>query len=542
MAIEREPNQAPVNVPRATRTCLLAIVTVLAAAAPWFNVPIDRADTAGMLSHLHTFFVGGDLLYDDEYDRLGMSPLFAFVTSNDLVSNHWPIGATWLQAPGYLLGIVASFVLAGLGVGAPNTLGLVVVLGVRAIAMLVLAAFVWTVHRMLAPSIGRGPATLCAGTCTVGTPLLYYASEAAMRPHLFGAAVTLAIVVIWFRRSERASEIACVAALAGLATCVRPQLAFVWLLAAELAWHTHQRARNLMIAFGCALPWALVNPRLQAFLYGADAMQYARPVHHHVVAFLGSPYHGVLVWSPVIMLGVGGLALATARRERGAWLLIAIVLGQIWMDSGQLSIEPFAVLGTRTWGGGTSFGPRKLVDILPLLLPGIPALVRAFGSRSRGLAWLAAVLSVPTMVLYLAAFVDPDRTTGGVHDWGSLWGTAAMAFDPAAWRRCLEARAMPLLVPLVVTAVVSLPLWSVGAWATRTLRQSHAVASAWLLITLAGAAFVHLWLFWLVYRTDATREREAERMLDARLRYTPSHVEAVAAVPDVEARIGAVAE
>ena len=78
------------------RRAWLVVLALCALTAPWWNIPRDQADSAGMLAHLHALFVDADLLFDDDYAALGMSPLFAFVTDEGVVSNHWPAGASWL--------------------------------------------------------------------------------------------------------------------------------------------------------------------------------------------------------------------------------------------------------------------------------------------------------------------------------------------------------------------------------------------------------------------------------------------------------------
>src|SRR5690606_15216037 len=80
---------------------VLAAIALSIFATPVCQIPQDNADGAGMVAHLRGFFRDGDLLYDDDYRALQMSPLFAFVGREGWVSNHWPVGATWLQAPGF---------------------------------------------------------------------------------------------------------------------------------------------------------------------------------------------------------------------------------------------------------------------------------------------------------------------------------------------------------------------------------------------------------------------------------------------------------
>ncbi|MCH9681652.1 MAG: hypothetical protein K0V04_09480, partial [Deltaproteobacteria bacterium] len=297
---------------------VLVALTVLALAAPWWNIPGDQADSAGMLAHLHALFVDADLLYDDEYAALRMSPLFAFVTDEGVVSNHWPAGATWLQAPGYGLGIVGAKLSAALGVGKGSSLGGVVVLGVRTWAVLVLLGLAYAVARLVAATMpeddagARRAGWVTAAVMVVGTPLLYYATEAPLRPHLWGAVSCLAAVALWWRAdwgAPRARTIALASAV-GLATYVRPQLGPLVLLVAHDAWGGPRRWHRMALGAAVFVPWPLLHLRTQYWMYGDQLADYAGSVSHHLGALLGSTHHGVVPWCPVLVLGAVALVLA----------------------------------------------------------------------------------------------------------------------------------------------------------------------------------------------------------------------------------------
>lgn len=508
-----------------------------AVAAPWFNIPRDQADSAGMLAHLHGHFVGGDLLYDDEYAALGMSPLFAFVTDEGVVSNHWPTGATWLQAPGYGLGILAARVLEALDVGRANPLGVVPLLGVRAWAMVVLVGCALAMYRWFRRAGGSASAGWVGTACVVlGTPLFHYASEAPLRPHLWGFAATLAFTVLWAhpRLAERTPlhaagpRAVALGALAGLAVAIRPQLAPLLLLVVHDAWGDRDgRWRRIGIGVLAFAAWPLLHFRVQLWMYGPELLEYGRPVTHHFAAFMLSPHHGVLTWCPLLGLALLAVVLAPAAKQRGAVLVALIVAHQLWLDSGMRDIEPYRVLGTRTWAGGTSFGPRKLVDVLPLLLPAATWLVEV-ARRRRVLPWLAALalaLATPTVLLHAAAFVAPEATTGAILDARGLVEVLGLAFDGEAWAAALEQRHLPIAVPLVVGGVVALPLAlalhrvAAGARALEPLPALQVLAAA----VLVAATLAHLWSTVLQVRSDAILADDRDRMELARTRMHPAH-------------------
>lgn len=536
---------------------LLALCTL---AAPWWNVPRDGADSAGMLAHLHAFFVDADLLYDDEYAALGMSPLFAFVTDEGVVSNHWPAGATWLQAPGWALGWLAARGLAALGVGRGDPLGVVAVLGLRAWAMLALAAIAWGVARLVARAQddagtpgARRAGWGVAAAFVLGTPLYHYAAESPLRPHLWGAGLVLALVALWGRPalgSPRSRTLA-LALLAGMATYVRPQLGPLVLLVAHDAWLGARsgpaRVRGLLLGGLVFGAFVLAHLRVQRWMYGEQLGDYAGSVTHHLAAFLASTHHGVLPWCPVLAVALVAMLRAAALRERGAWILLGLVAWQLWLDSGMRAIEPRAVLGTRTWSGGLAFGPRKLVDVLPLALPAVASLVAAARRRGLGgvLAAVAALACVPTLLLHASAWLDPDATTGGIMGAAEYRAALARPLSAAAWERAWAQRSVPVAVPAIVTLVVVLPTLLVGAAARRALRRRGASEDPLRPAGVVAAACLlglHGWLAVLLLRSDLAREDDPQRMLDAAARMTPEHYATVRRIQahhaELRARLG----
>lgn len=537
------------------------MLLLVALAAPWTRIPSDNADGAGMLAHLHALFEARELLYDDEYARLGMSPLFAFVTEAGLVSNHWPIGASFVQAPGWLLGRGAGEQLVGASVSDHAATWVIPLLGLRAWAILVMVALVLGVHRWLRARSSGGVASLATLALALGTPLLYYATEAPMRPHLWGALIGTIAVARWFDAVALASREPTAArargawpaielgAWLGLATAIRPQLAPLvvlvaherWLATAGLATPARVRrwlAQGLLAALAW-LPWALLNLRMQAWMYG-DLSRYGGEVSHHLRAFMLSTHHGALVWCPVLVVGLLGLAIGLARRRPGAGLLLALLALQIWLDAGSREITPFSVLGTRTWTGGTAFGPRKLLDAIGLLLPAAIWLhewlaelepgERAKWQRRLALVTVASV--IPTALLHVAAWLDP-RVTSEVMDGERLLIAMALPFDPHAWTAAFAGRELPLRVTATVAGVVALPLAATQVVLQRRMPSGERRRTPMVLalgVAVAGV-LAQLWIAWLIARTDAMVAAHPQRMVEVGARMAGPHRAVVAAIP-----------
>lgn len=540
------------------------LVVLLAISAPWLNVPVDNADSAGMQAHLHALFEARDLLYDDEYAALHMSPLFAFVTERGVVSNHWPIGASFLQAPGWLLGRLAGLSLVGEGVSRRAAAWTVPLLGLRCWAILVLVWIASVTHRWLRARVGAPMATWAVAGFVVGTPLLYYAIESPLRPHLWGACVVALLAMRWFEAIEHArgsSRTSLELAMwAGLATAIRPQLAMLALLVAHERWVAsaglEPRARLwLLVRHGSASAlvfaiWPLLILRMQLWMYGGLG-DYAGEVSHHLRAFLLSTHHGALVWCPVLVLGLLGLAIGLASRRRGAGVLLLILAAQIWLDAGTREIEPYAVLGTRTWTGGTAFGPRKLLDVVPLMLPGVVWLSAWLGEqpereRTRWLRRLGGVAGLSlaiTLSLLLGALVDP-AVCSTVLDGERLIIALTLGLDPANWAQAFEQRALPDAVTARVILIVGVPLASLVTL-SRMCGETERAESAkpsngwpWIAVLIYGLC-AHAWTVALERRSAALLDADPQRMARAAADMHPWHEATVAQIPQQHALLRA---
>ena len=536
--------------------------------APWVNVPADNADGAGMQAHLHAIFEAGDLLYDDEYAALRMSALFAFVTEQGVVSNHWPAGASFVQAPGWLLGRLAGVSMLGDGVSPRAATWTLPLLGLRCWALLV---WVWLgvrVHRWLSTRIERSASLVASAALLLGTPALAYAAEYPIRPHLWGTVAVAIATMRWFdalefaeddpqRAARRWSTPLELAVWVGLATAIRPQLAPLALLVAHerfVALREHslgERAKLIALhGLGAAAVfsvWPALVVRMQVWMYGGVG-DYGGEVSHHLKAFMLSTHHGALLWCPVLVIALLGVAIGVAERQRGALLVLGLIALQIWLDAGTREIEPYRVLGTRTWTGGTSFGPRKLLDAMPLMLPGAIWISRWIAGQEpleaakwrRRLGAATGLAILPTLLLLAGAFVD-HRVCSTVLDPERFAIASTLGFDPDNWAMAWAERGLPAKVALRVGAVVGIPLASLvvitlaaqrGSTGRGAGAEAYAPRRPWaaLLLVVYGLG-AHLWLARLETQSEALLAADPQRMTRAAEQLNPWHEALVSEIP-----------
>jgi hypothetical protein len=154
-------------------------------------------------------------------------------------------------------------------------------------------------------------------------------------------------------------------ALAGAVT-MRPTNAVALLLGTILVlWKTSRRTSVVYVVGVLAVfvPWALVT----LHYYGTLLQPYDRATKlglpstffESVAAQLVSPSRGLLVFSPIVLVGLAGLLIARRRKS----LTPLDVLSAVAIPCYLIAIALFPV-----WWAGTSFGPRFMTETLPFFL------------------------------------------------------------------------------------------------------------------------------------------------------------------------------
>jgi hypothetical protein len=225
----------------------------------------------------------------------------------------------------------------------------------------------------------------------------------------------LAAAVLLLSRNAEGSGLRS-AAMAGaalaLALTARPQIApAVAVLLCGTAWRLKPRSAVLVFAIVGAAAGALAMVNMRWFGHplgalpllssaNADIHQTGRSFVLHADGYLGlliSPSRGLLVFSPVVLVALAGTRAAIRRGASHVelWCLLA-------------AVAQFLVYGSYSvWWGGHTFGPRYLIDVLPMLVP-LGALALA---RPRSFVWndLAAVaLGWSILVAATGAFCYPN--------------------------------------------------------------------------------------------------------------------------------------
>ncbi len=280
-------------------------------------------------------------------------------------------------------------------------------------------AVVWPVRSLLGPSgldmavgvtwaLGAGLAALAfralvrrlvpgasgfwAPAFLAGTYLFPYAADSFVEPFCAAGLAAGAALALAETLSPRR------AALAALAWCSAALLKPVlWLLAPILilgillrSGSERERVRCALVALGAetallALALAVNVMRSGSAAeagYGSQMFAFTTPFFTGLFGLLVSPGRGLLFFAPVLLaavLGVRRLSPAALPLLPGAGLLLVFVMARWW-----------------GWNGGSAWGPRLVLPVLPLLVA--PA-VLAPRKLAAGLLGLGMLLNLPGVLV-----------------------------------------------------------------------------------------------------------------------------------------------
>jgi hypothetical protein len=132
--------------------------------------------------------------------------------------------------------------------------------------------------------------------------------------------------------------------------------------------------------------------------YGAEAsLFFPQQMWKTVPALLLSPDKGILLFSPVLLLGLFGFRAFFRQAAREAALCVAIV-----------AVGFLITASWHSWGGGWSWGPRLLVPILPVAFLAAGFSVDRIG-QSRGYALPAALTALSILVQVPSVLINDQE-------------------------------------------------------------------------------------------------------------------------------------
>jgi hypothetical protein len=357
-------------------------------------------------SYLRSVFFDRDILLVNEFNDMELLPLSRHVSATGLEGNPVAIGTSLLLLPFYAMAFLADRIgaLAGFNLGDDGYRGVYAcVFPFGSLFYGCLTGLM--ILAMVRKRFGQEYAVVALLQIMLGTPFLFYLAVHHQVSHLCSAfSVTLFLYAFETMRddsglADRYSPFFVLGAFSGIAILTRTQDGLFWIipfcyLLFRLRRSGHYRrilgqgVSFLAGAVVAASPqltlWKIMHGR---WIHAPEAanINFFQP---HFVEVLTSSYHGLLVWSPVILLSVIGLVLlARDDAGRGIPLLLAVLLQLVISGS------------MRMWWEGASFGLRLFVNCTPIFCLGLAAAYTRF--RASWVRWLGGLFVFWTFLLYL---------------------------------------------------------------------------------------------------------------------------------------------
>jgi len=375
--------------------------------------PVVEGDGVSYYSWQHTLLADHDLDFANEYQ----AAFAAHVTVNSEhlttqigtghLANFFPIGPALLAAPAYL----GALALAPSGrplFGPPFTWSF-------ALASLAFGLLALALAYRLAVRLGlaRPAALVGVVTAAVATPFAYYLLYEPSYSHTFSAFAVGLFLWAWWRGREARGVLGWLVLgfVGGLMALVRfqdgPLLAIALLDLPRARW------RVLLLLPGALLAFA---PQLLAdlYLFGTwlpqrPAGQDLQPLPGHYLDVLFSTWHGLVTWSPIVLVAAVGIALLRRPAFQAASAYAFLV---------ELALNGAAP----DWWGGYALGARRFLDLTPFVAVGLAVLA---GRLPGWLAWLGAAVFAGWNLLLVADLtyvIRADRDPGAL---GLLAGQVA---------------------------------------------------------------------------------------------------------------------
>jgi hypothetical protein len=442
-----------------------ALVVLFLLTLPLIN-PWVRGDGVGYYAYVRSMLIEGHLNFEQDWlaantsFRLGrtddegrLKP--AEYTSTHHLDNHFSVGPAILWSP--------FFLTAHLGVLAANRLGAHIPADGFSRPYLIAMAFATALYGFLGLYLSFRLSCVyfeesCAFLATIGiwfaSSLLVYMYFNPSWSHAHSAFATALFVWYWHRTRQGRTwqQWVIIALLAGLMLDVYyPNFVFLLLplLEALRAYGRHFRGprearTGLVPLFAAHVLFVLAtlmafSPTLvtRKIIYGSpwssgyeslDTWHWTSPVLGQV---LFSSDHGLLVWTPILLPAVLGLALLRRRDSELGDGLIATFLAFYYLISSYSS-----------WDGLSSFGNRFFVSLTPVFVIGLAAMMDGLAKRFPRRRAAAPVLAGATAVLIL-------WNLGFIFQWGTH---LVPARGPISWREMASNQFT--VVPLRITRSV----------------------------------------------------------------------------------------
>ena len=379
-------------------------------------------------AYARSIIFDGDLHLEDDMElAYNITPAYDFAgagfeeigTRTGRVDSPFAIGAGLLWIPWFALiyGLAQLATLFGIGPTPLTGFEWPFVWSMATVTAIYGWLSIFVAYRLVQEWASRRTAFLAAAVLMFVTPLWYYGFHEPFYAHP-ASAMTVALFVATWWRAVRDNDLSSNAALqlgalGGLTALVRWQnLAYMVLPLSTTLWagwrawkatdqrRLHTLTRYLLVIVVAALVvfspqmavWTLFYGRPWVIPQGTDFLDPRALWLPHVLL---SPFHGLLLWMPVVIPALIGLIVLGRKNPELGWPLAVAFLLQIFINS-----------CVRDWFAGGGYGGRRFTNTLIILLIGYAMLLTRRGVQRTGAIALGGLLVLHQWVILRYGFAE----------------------------------------------------------------------------------------------------------------------------------------
>jgi hypothetical protein len=234
--------------------------------------------------------------------------------------------------------------------------------------------------------------SLAVTIATAGaTNLLFYGSLDTVNSHGVSFFVSVVFLTFLFQYQKRWFLIGC---SLGLVTLVRTQDIIIGLLIIPFLQikYIHHFVLGVLLGFLPQLiAWQLLYGKfwVSPYISGTEGFHFLQP---HLAGVLFSLQNGLVLWTPVVLLGFTGLWI---KRDRLPLKLMSVIF----------LIQLYLVACWSTWWQGASYSGRMFVSMLPLVAFGLANLFTALQIRRFRNITLYLSIALPLCIINLLLII-----------------------------------------------------------------------------------------------------------------------------------------
>ena len=351
-----------------------------------------------------------DLHFRNEYVRMyglrGGEPDTDWIyseTPTGHVRNLMPVGPAILWAPLFLLVAAATFVMNALGLSYPlDGFGRLFQATAGLSGVIAATVGVWLTFKACAEYVSTRAAIWGSLTVWLASSAVYYS---VISPTYSHAASLLAVSALWYahirlRDVHNVRRYVVIGALCGGAALMRWQdvilliVPAIDLLAARrtglslkgIAGRGVLTVASAAVVFAPQMVvWWTLYGRPLAMPQGEGFMRWSNPA---LIQVLFSDWHGLLTWTPVIVLCLAGLPALYQRSARTGIAAVVFVLVSWYVNA-----------AVADWWAGEAFGARRFTSCFPVFALGLAALIERWSPSVEKLALASGVIVAHTFLL-----------------------------------------------------------------------------------------------------------------------------------------------